>query len=46
MQNKYSNINQDGSKIYKDPWTGQSKQFISGVGDWKVVHMFIYFESC
>jgi len=31
MQNKYSNINQDGSKIYKDPW----------IGDWNVAHVFI-----
>jgi hypothetical protein len=33
MQNKYSNINQDGSKIYIDPCVGQNKQFISGVGE-------------
>ena len=44
MQNKYSNINQDGRAIYKDPWIGQSKQFISGDGDWKDVHVFICLE--
>ena len=46
MQNKYLNINQDRSKIYKDPWIGQSRQFISDVGDWKVVHVFICLEPC